>query len=198
MPGQGLGEFYKAQLRISQLLTKTFYAPLLAPSQVLCLRDVLSNLLRISSRLLRENSNPGSGIFRSDNRGQANLLLKVASTGLVDALVELESLVEIQKGVEDRSELRWWSWVAALKMAGLFDGGGDGDGDGGGQGDAYWNVGGLVGVRRRLEEVLWRVAHCYDVLTKCVSLYFVTSGDSFCLCLSLCVSSFKLWNLSPC
>lgn len=151
----GLGEFQIAQRHITSLLTETFPAPLLAPSQVLTLRNALVELSHLIPRLLIESTNPGSTILCTDDKAQLNLLLKVASAGLVDALKELEDLVKIQKDALDFSDLRWHNWVGALGMSKLL--GGENDGD---------DISTLVGVRRRLEEVVWRLQCFFKVLTK--------------------------------
>ena len=152
----GLEEFQIAQRHIASLLTETFPAPLLAPSHVLTLRNALVELSHLIPRLLIESTNPGSAILCTDDKAQPNLLLKIASAGLVDALKELEDLVQIQKNAHDVSDLRWHNWVVALGMSKLL--GGENDGD---------DIATLVGVRRRLEEVVWRLQLLFKVFTKC-------------------------------
>jgi len=159
--GFGLGEFHTAHLYISQFLTKTFPDPLLAPSQVLGLRDALSKLSNLIRRLLSEGSDPTSDVLRYDHQHQANVLLKVVGAGLVESLEALQHLVEVQAGAEDGSELKWHNWVAALRMAGLLDGGS-------GCGEEDWDSEGLVAVRRRLEETAWRIEYLFKVLVRCV------------------------------
>ncbi|KAF8471760.1 hypothetical protein BDZ91DRAFT_780632 [Kalaharituber pfeilii] len=107
--------------------------------------------LDLINRLISENASPVSEVFRIDNRAQANILLKVSGSGLIEALMELESLVKIQTNTEDKSELRWWSWIASLQMAGLFE---DSEGLS------------LMEVRKQLEEVAWRVKFLFKVLSK--------------------------------
>lgn len=158
--GFGLGEFHTAHSYIIQFLTKTFPDPLLAPSQVLVLRDVLSKLLNLIRRLLRAGSDPTSEILQYDNQHQTNVLLKAVGAGLVESLEALRRLVEIQAGAEDGSELKWHNWVASLRMAGLLEGNGYGEED--------WDSEGLVAVRRRLEETAWRLEYLFKVLVRCV------------------------------
>jgi len=157
--GFGLGEFHTAHFYISQFLTKTFPDPLLAPSQVLGLRDALSKLSDLIRRLLRAGSDPTSDILQYDNQHQTNVLLRVVGAGLVESLEALGRLVEIQAGAEDGSELKWHNWVAALRMAGLLDDG---------YGEEDWDNEGLVAVRRRLEEAAWRMEYLFKVLIRCV------------------------------
>ncbi|RPB25673.1 hypothetical protein L211DRAFT_95749 [Terfezia boudieri ATCC MYA-4762] len=154
--GFGLGEFHTAHFYVSQFLTKTFPDPLLAPSQVLGLRDALSKLSNLIRRLLRAGSDPTSDILQYDNQHQTNVLLRVVGAGLVESLEALGRLVEIQAGAEDGSELKWHNWVAALRMAGLLD-------EGNGYGEEDWNSEGLVAVRRRLEEAAWRIEYLFKV-----------------------------------
>lgn len=163
--GFGLGEFHKAQFPVHQLLQNTFPAPLLAPSQVLGLRNALQKLSDLISRLLKEGADPYSDILRYDSQPQTNLLLAVAGIGLVETLENLKNLVHIQEKVHDGSELRWHGWVASLNMAGIL-GEEDEHGDGEGEGET------LGGLRRRLEEAVWRVECLFKVLIRYVGFKY--------------------------
>lgn len=112
----GLGEFFKAQQRVSDTVRDYFLGIIDAPSGFLSLGRTLQHLNDGIDRLFDENSNRGSAVLRADNKLAAQQLLRVSSHGLLDTLDELEKVLG---GIEeDISQLRWNSSpVARYRIA---------------------------------------------------------------------------------
>ncbi|RPA79320.1 hypothetical protein BJ508DRAFT_308424 [Ascobolus immersus RN42] len=114
----GLGEFFKAQQRLSDALVHFFLGLVAAPSCFITLGRQLEILNDGIDRLLDENSNRNSAILRMDNKLEAQQMLRVASHGLLDALTDLEKVLELIR--DDVDELRWGTnMVADLRIASL-------------------------------------------------------------------------------
>lgn len=101
----GLGEFFKAQQRIEEILEEYFIGVLEAPSCYLDLGRSLQQLKDGIDRLLDENSNRNSAILRPDNKLAAQQMLRVASHGLIGVLDDFEKL--LRGFEEDISNLKW-------------------------------------------------------------------------------------------
>lgn len=93
--GFGLGEFFKAQQRLTDILDAYFWGAFDVPSTFLSLGLTLENFSEEIDRLFDENSNPNSAILRSDNKLNVQQMLRVASHGALDAVNELENLLMV-------------------------------------------------------------------------------------------------------
>lgn len=96
--GFGLGEFFKAQQKLTDILDVYFWGIFDAPSAFLSLGRTLGDLSEEIDRLFDENSNPNSAILRSDNRPNIQQILRVTSHGVLDTVDELENLLRIASG----------------------------------------------------------------------------------------------------
>lgn len=93
--GFGLGEFFKAQQKLTDILDLYFWGIFDAPSAFLLLGHTLGDLSEEIDHLFDENSNPNSAILRSDNRPNIQQILRVASHGVLDVVNELENVLRI-------------------------------------------------------------------------------------------------------
>jgi hypothetical protein len=144
----GLGEFFKAQQRLSDALVHFFLGLVDAPSCFITLGRQLEVLNDAIDRLLDENSNRNSAILRMDNKLEAQQMLRVASHGLLDALTDLEKILESVK--DDVEELRWGTNpVADLRIASL---------------EKHWNV-----FMEKFSFQTWKLDLLYKSLRRLVS-----------------------------
>lgn len=96
--GFGLGEFFKAQQKLTDILDLYFCGVFDASSAFLALGHTLGDLSEEIDHLFDENSNPNSSILRSDNRPNIQQILRVASHGVLDVVNELEGVLRIPGG----------------------------------------------------------------------------------------------------
>lgn len=93
--GFGLGEFFKAQQKLTDILDAYFWGIFDAPSAFLSLGQTLSEFSEEIDHLFDENSNPNSAILRSDNRLNIQQILRIASHGVLYVVGELENLLQV-------------------------------------------------------------------------------------------------------
>lgn len=114
--GFGLGEFFKAQQKLTDILDIYFYGIFDAPSAFLSLGHVLGDFSEEIDHLFDENSNPNSAILRSDNRPNIQQILRIASHGVLDIVNELESVL---RATGDNKQDSLQDLFAALEVSGL-------------------------------------------------------------------------------
>lgn len=116
--GFGLGEYFKAQQKLTDILGVYFWGVFDAPSVFLSLGRTLEDLSEEIEHLFDENSNPNSATLRSDNRLNVQQMLRVASHGLLDAVRALETLLQLTEIGRDKEG--WcYTFFAALRLSGL-------------------------------------------------------------------------------
>lgn len=93
--GFGLGEFFKAQQKLTDILDVYFWGIFDAPSAFLSLGHILGDFSEEIDRLFDENSNPNSAILRSDNRPNIQQILRITSHGVLDIVNELENVLQV-------------------------------------------------------------------------------------------------------
>lgn len=113
--GFGLGEFFKAQQKLTDILDVYFCGIFDAPSAFLSLGHVLGDFSEEIDHLFDENSNPNSAILRSDNRPNIQQILRIASHGVLDIVNELESALRVTGDKQDSLQ----DLFAALEVSGL-------------------------------------------------------------------------------
>lgn len=114
-----MGEFFKAQQRLTNILAVYFLGVFDAPSAFLSLGHSLENLLEEIDRLFDENSNPNSSILRPDNRLNVQQMLRVTSHGVLDAVEELENLLNSLDASQARQGGSTAGFLTALQPFGI-------------------------------------------------------------------------------
>lgn len=93
--GFGLGEYFKAQQKLTDIVDAYFWGIFDAPSAFLSLGQTLDEFSEEIDHLFDENSNPNSAILRSDNRSNIQQILRIASHGVLDVVGKLENLLQV-------------------------------------------------------------------------------------------------------
>lgn len=93
--GFGLGEYFKAQQKLTDILDTYFWGISDAPFAFLSLGQTLDEFSEEIDHLFDENSNPNSAILRSDNRPNIQQILRIASHGVLDVVGKLENLLQV-------------------------------------------------------------------------------------------------------
>lgn len=114
----GSTEHLRVRDRIASILQTYFYGVVYAPCIFLSLGKEIENLRDCIDRVISENNNPNSVIFRSDNKLAAQKAVHLAIRGIYTSLNDVEGTLRTANTHRGQTEKWWMTFAKKIKFNG--------------------------------------------------------------------------------